>query len=330
MSNADNIEINNMCKRNIFKSVIAETNPIVIQLQQFGYDKIYSRRVFYYLHPENLEEALNYMAIENGIIQHIFVPDRNYSNNLCYICGDIQEKHLNNLNINDNIINQINNKEEFGEEQKEENEIKNQFNNEYRKSEIINLNNEIISVSIKNKDKDNILKLNKRNISPNQINIEKELNTKSEFIFKEEEKIECEICNDMFIANEKNTVENCGHAFCSSCWYDSLSVKIKENKLPSIKCLDYNCKEKLSDEFIINILNTDIDLVKRYKRYKLELEIINDPNKKLCPYPNCDSYLELKDIKIKDVTCKNNHSYCFECLKKPHGNLPCNTNYLII
>ena len=61
----------------------------------------------------------------------------------------------------------------------------------------------------------------------------------------------------------------------------------------------------------------------RYKRYKLELEIINNPNKKLCPYPNCDSFLELKDIHNKEVTCLNNHKYCFECLKKPHGNLPC-------
>ena len=46
----------------------------------------------------------------------------------------------------------------------------------------------------------------------------------------------------------------------------------------------------------------------------------------MCPYPNCDSYLELKQIRNKDVTCKNNHTFCFECLKKPHGKLPCNAN----
>ena len=47
-----------------------------------------------------------------------------------------------------------------------------------------------------------------------------------------EEKIECEICNEMFIVNGENKLEKCGHAFCSSCCFDSLSVKIKENKLP--------------------------------------------------------------------------------------------------
>ena len=128
--------------------------------------------------------------------------------------------------------------------------------------------------------------------------------------------------------NEFNKLENCGHAFCSSCWYDALSVKIKENKLTSIKCLDYNCPEKLSDSFIVNILKDDNELLKIYKRYKLELEIIENPNKKLCPYPNCDSYLELKNIHEKDVTCLNNHNFCFLCLKRPHGNLPCNENDL--
>ena len=131
----------------------------------------------------------------------------------------------------------------------------------------------------------------------------------------------------MFFVNRNNKVEKCGHAFCSNCWYDFLSIKIKENNLPSIKCLKYNCKEKLNEQFIIRLLKSNKDLIMKYKRYKLELEIINDPNKKLCPYPNCDSYLELKQIRNKDVKCKNRHTFCFECLKKPHGKLPCNANW---
>ena len=93
---------NNQIGRSINESIDAELNKIVIQLQEFGYDKIYSRRVFYYLHPEDLEEALNYMAIENGIIQHRFVQDRNSSNKLCYICGEPEEIHLKELNISSN------------------------------------------------------------------------------------------------------------------------------------------------------------------------------------------------------------------------------------
>ena len=63
----DNI-INNKIKGSLYKSTLDETNPIVIQLIEFGYDRIYSRRVFHYLHPDDIEEALNYMSEENGII----------------------------------------------------------------------------------------------------------------------------------------------------------------------------------------------------------------------------------------------------------------------
>ena len=86
-------------------SINAEINPIVMQLQEFGYSNIYSRRVFYYLHPEDLNEALNYMSIENDIIQHRFVKDRNPSNKLCYICGEYEENHLKEINNNNNLEN---------------------------------------------------------------------------------------------------------------------------------------------------------------------------------------------------------------------------------
>jgi len=96
-----------------------EINLIVIQLCEFGYDSVYSRRVFYYLHPEDLEEALNYMAIENEIIQHRFVHNRSTSNNICYLCGEKQDIHLKELNISINV--NENNLEENKKDQKENN-----------------------------------------------------------------------------------------------------------------------------------------------------------------------------------------------------------------
>ena len=351
MSNNESLEININNEININASINAEINPIVIQLQEFGYNNIYSRRVFHYLHPENLDEALNYMSEERGIIQHRFIQDRNTSNKICYICGEAQEKHLNELNINNNNndinedinieiqnevneINQsgirnnsigsnnhtinmiVNNIEKINENENNKNEI--------NKKELDELSEDINDINFKMFPFKYGLNRNKKNIINRVKNYSE--NTTLEEIKTIEEKIECIICNEMFIVNEKNKNEKCGHAFCNSCWYDFLSVKIKDNKLSSIKCLDYNCKEKLSDEFIINLLNSDINLLNKYNRYKFELEIINDPNKKLCPYPNCGSYLELKQIRQRDVTCKNNHKFCFICLKNPHGKLPCDEN----
>ena len=322
---------NNEIRNNNFS--LEETNSIVIQLYEFGYDSVYSRRVFHYLHPEDLEEALNYMAIENGIIQHRFVYNRNTSNNICYVCGKEKGLHLKELNIN------VNSNENSLEENKKDQKENNKKNpNKIKSSGMINNNKYIFDSSTLKNFESGFYEQNSKNflfskLKKNSYKKEKKsekhrmpkTNTKDDLKSKKK-KIECEVCNEMFTVHEKNKVKKCGHAFCSNCWYDFLSIKIKENKLPSIKCLNYNCKEKLNDKFIIRLLKSDIDLIKKYKRYKLELEIINDPNKKLCPYPNCDSYLELKQIRNKDVTCKNNHTFCFECLRRPHGNLPCNEN----
>ena len=331
MSLNDEIEmnINNEDRKSIFTSTKEEINPIVVQLQNLGYNKVYSRRVFYYLHPEDLEEALNYMAIENGIIQHRYIQGRYISNNICYICGEERKKHLNELN-NENIKNNhFNNNRIYINKINKRQIENNDFNNEMKVNELNEFQDDLGNFSCNNKNKETIFPKNIFKFKYNKNKIDNKpfiINNTLDNLIPEEEEKECEICNEIFIVNENNKVEKCGHSFCPGCWYDFLSVKIKENKLPSIKCLDYNCKEKLTDEFIINLLNSDTKLVRKYKKYKLELEIINDPNKKLCPYPNCNSYLEIIDIRDKDVTCYNLHSFCFECLKKPHGKLPCGEN----
>ena len=124
-------------KNSNHESINVEINPLVIQLQEFGYDNIYSRRVFYYLHPEDIDEALNYMAIENGIIQHQFVKDkRNISNEMCYICNENEEIHLKELNKS-SISNDEIKSEEISqkEEEKSKKEEKKSEKEEEKKSE---------------------------------------------------------------------------------------------------------------------------------------------------------------------------------------------------
>ena len=308
-----------------------ELNPIILQLIELGYDDKYSQRVFYYFHPNDLEEALNYMAIVNNIIQHRFIKDnRNMNNKLCYICGEKENIHLKELNLN-NINNNQNANDNNEINNSDNNSIYYSIDNNTLNKNTENDNEDITNVKENSNKNDKIPhfylsssnSVSDRDLSKtnNKNKNEIEINVKNSF-----QKIECPICNEEFISNNNNTVQNCRHSFCDGCWYDFLSIKIKENRLPSIKCLDYNCKSKLDDEFIINLLQSNTNLINKYKKYKIELEIIDNPNKKLCPYPNCDSYLELKDIKQQYISCKNNHTYCFSCLKKPHGNLPCDLN----
>ena len=265
-NNIDNNNNVNNENDNIFSSTnTAMNNHIVTTLIEFGYDPTYSKRVFIYLHPTNIEEAIEYLSTENGMIQHNFVQDRNFEIDLCYICG--QEK---NIHINNN--NQVNNNNE--EDNKD-------INNEEMKSDE-----------------------------------------------NEEQKIECLACEELFIETKENKLEKCGHSFCNICWFNYLSVNINENKIASIQCLANECQEEPDEDFIINLIKSDQNLVNKYKKFKYELEIINNQNKKFCPFPNCNSFLELKDINNKEVKCSNNHAFCFICLEEPHGNSPCKENLL--
>ena len=183
-------------------------NSIFNKLLEFGYDSIFCKRIIQNFHPQNIEEALGYLSKENKIIQHHFIQNRDTNENQCYICGEQKEIHLgyiredinsNNVSItikNNNINNDIENKD--------------------------NINNDILNINFKKIKENNLMKKN----------------------------IICQICCENFISLNENSVKKCGHSFCNSCWYDFLSIKIKENKIVSIKCLDYECQEKLSDEFI--------------------------------------------------------------------------------
>ena len=246
----------------------------------------------------------------------------NNENNICYLCGENKNIHLNS-NINNSIISNINilNRNSYINLN---NNIENKDNIEDKKSD--NNKDGEEDEKIENNNENNIK--NKNKVDGDKISFQNNtfifnLNDTFELLKKKKERKECNACLEMFCPNDYNTLKPCKHSFCNDCWYKYLSIKILENKLTSIKCLDYECQEKPDDIFILNLLYSNTNLIEKYKKFKMQLEIINDPNKKSCPFPNCDSYLELKDDKNKYVKCLNNHEFCYLCLNKPHGNLPC-------
>ena len=180
-------------------------------------------------------------------------------------------------------------------------------------------------INNENQDSNILIDNNNENNISKPINAEKNLIELENINLNEEEEKEiCKICDQLYIKNNQTTLQNCYHSFCKNCWYNFLSVKINGNKLTQIKCLEYECQEKLPFEFIMNIIKDNKELIEKYKNYKFKLDILNDPNKKFCPYPGCDSYGEIKDEKEKDVKCKNGHSFCFICCQKSHGKIQCN------
>ena len=143
----------------------------------------------------------------------------------------------------------------------------------------------------------------------------------SDFTFNE-----CDVCYEEMNNEQKNYNKvPCGHMFCTHCWNNYLKTLILEAKVDKIKCMDHECKEIISEEFILTHISGDNNLVEKYYRFKKRAEILKDKNKKLCPNPDCDSFLQKSKLS-KYVKCENGHKYCFDCLKPPHGKKSCDFN----
>ena len=137
---------------------------------------------------------------------------------------------------------------------------------------------------------------------------------------------ECELCYEEIYKKdkEKNTIP-CGHLYCNHCWFNYLKTLIMESRVDNIKCMNQYCYDYISEEFVLNHISEDKNLIEKYKRFKKRVEIFKDPNKKLCPNPDCESFLQKSEL-TKYVECEFGHKYCFECLKPPHGNKSCDKN----
>ena len=90
--------------------------------------------------------------------------------------------------------------------------------------------------------------------------------------------------------------------------------------------MNHECNENISEEFILKHISEDKNnLIEKYKKFKKRIEILQDKNKKLCPKPDCDGFLQ-HSKKSKYVKCEYGHEYCFDCLRPPHGNESCDDN----
>ena len=89
--------------------------------------------------------------------------------------------------------------------------------------------------------------------------------------------------------------------------------------------MQHGCKERLTDDFILHHIKDYSLLINKFTRFKKKLEVLDNPNLKFCPQPNCDGVAERKDENEKYVTCDKGHKFCFVCLKEWHGNKKCST-----
>ena len=141
---------------------------------------------------------------------------------------------------------------------------------------------------------------------------------KEQVALEEGEKGLCSICLED--TNEGNRLP-CGHFCCENCMYNYLKTEIESAKVAKLQCFIKDCDYVLNEDFILSQLRGNKILIDKYKVFKQRAEIFLSKDKKFCPEPDCNSYLQ--QSKDKYVQCENGHKYCYICLKKWHGKSPC-------
>ena len=252
-------------------------------LKLMGFDEGMIKKVYLFLKPNNIEEAIEIMMEVNEIYQHDYYEGRSSSiNGRCYICKQDRQHHRNYVHS------------EYVQEEKP------------RDSTSLF---DMLFIKENNKT-DN----EKQNICMNEINEDEEP------IASISEKTECLICLEGF-EESNGTKLPCGHFCCENCLFNYLKTEIESAKVAKIKCFIKDCEYTISEAFILSKLSNDHNLTDKYKIFKQRAEIFLSKDKKFCPEQDCNSYL--KQEKKKYVQCENGHKYCYVCLKPWHGSEPC-------
>ncbi len=123
--------------------------------------------------------------------------------------------------------------------------------------------------------------------------------------------VDCGICFDE-IDRSRVPVTDCKHIFCQECWTQYLEVNIKDGNIKKLKCPDPECDRKVSDKEIEKLV--DEQTIRKYKKFKLNLEVAKDPNKRWCLTPDCLGVLTKPGITSRKAECKIcNQGMCWSC-----------------
>lgn len=253
-------------------------------LKSMGFNPDMINKVYIFLKPRDIEHAIDLMSEFRGIMQHDFYERR--------------QSRLSNQNC-------------F---------ICGKGKNEHINYEASNNDSNIpVRLEGQNMEGTNLLDDDEYR---NRTSVE--LKQDSNLLLNEPKGMECCLCIEEMTGDDMDSNNlPCGHKCCKNCWFEFIKGEVEQAKVSFIKCFNHECTQKLSEEFILNIIQSNRTLVDKYHKFKKRAEIINNPNKKFCPEPDCTSHIERKEGEDKYVQCQNGHKYCYVCLKHWHGRKKC-------
>jgi len=126
----------------------------------------------------------------------------------------------------------------------------------------------------------------------------------------------CMICCDDSPASLRALL--CDHKFCSNCWTDYMTSKIREGDC-NIRCMGSDCAVGAPETFVKELISPKN--VQRYDELIMRDFVGHVKNLKFCPAPSCaytvacnvPTYKSALAKFVPIVTCPEGHSYCFGC-----------------
>jgi hypothetical protein len=267
-----------------------------------GYDKNMIDALFSVYSINTLDQAIQYLSIENGEWQHNYIEE----NNRCLICREDSD-HIDYKSKKGNPI-----KEKIMKEKEELNE----------RISRISLNSIIMKKNSScNNFSDNDSSRTLQNIfEPYSGSQEEEIKMKNESFYT------CLICFLDFNLNDLFELK-CKHSFCINCWKSYIENLIMEGKI-EFSCMQKDCKIVISEDYLKKIIEEEFII--KLNKNKINKLVTTNKNLKFCPVVNCDGYAEKKNKDEKNVICTKNHQFCFDCLQKWHEKKTCSEVNLFV
>ena len=101
---------------------------------------------------------------------------------------------------------------------------------------------------------------------------------------------------------------------------------IQKGEIDKLVC--FTCREKITDQFAIDILeqNHRKQLVEKFKKFKEDKEFEADPLGCYCPKAGCSAKIRAANDKVSKLECPScKTQFCFQCREEWHGNeIKCN------
>jgi hypothetical protein len=114
--------------------------------------------------------------------------------------------------------------------------------------------------------------------------------------------------------------------FCSDCFTEDFRSLIEDqNKHAHLKCPEFNCEVKPTDDEILKAVGESV--FAKYVKFQSDLKVLLDKETIFCGTPDCKGVLDLTEAKKNKIKCnKCKKSTCSKCKQPYHGKGSCDKN----